>query len=100
MRLTVSDPSQPAVSPGLDMPRPRLAPRVHRAHVNPLLKNAEGVSRGIQGKGGRAERLPLATKSLSRSVVSRLYVCKIPTARSQITSAYMRPPERHQNNPH
>ncbi|WP_211271288.1 hypothetical protein, partial [Pseudomonas veronii] len=41
-----------------DMPGPGLAPRVHRFHVNPLLKNTEDAGRGARGEGGRAGRLP------------------------------------------
>jgi hypothetical protein len=40
------------------MPRPGLAPRVHRFHVNPPLKNAEDAGRSVRAKGGLAGRLP------------------------------------------
>src|SRR3546814_3262189 len=69
MLLTVSDLSQPTVAPGLDMPGPELAPRVHRFHVNPLLKNAEDVGRGARGEGGRAGRLLSAALAASSGSV-------------------------------
>ncbi len=50
MLMAVGDLRQPAVPPGLNMPSPGLAPRVHRFHVNPLLKNAEDAGRGCSSK--------------------------------------------------